>query len=446
MRRIPFPIQLALFIAVSAILFPPRAAGQGLVRTENGELVERVVAVVGDSVVTLTELQEYLLTLRAQGQLPDDPAGMAVAEDEALAAIVDQLLIIQAAARDSTLIPEDEEIEGRVEQVLDQAVQTMGGMSAFQAALVAEGVTQAEYRTLLTQRIRREQIRQLFLQANLREAAPVAITEAEARAVFEERRVGLGERPELVTMRQAVVTPVPSDSAWAESRRIADSILVRALAGEDFPELARESSMDATSAVGGDLGWFRRGVLLREFEDTAFRLPPGEISDPVRTQYGWHIIKVERTRPGEVNARHILTRPESGAAADERARSTADEIARRVRSGEDMRALLAEFGTQLDAEIPDSVPVQRARMAQDLPPAYQGPLAGVREGDLVGPFAFPVRDQTAWVVVEVVQVRPAGEFTFEDLRQPIEAQLSERRSIDNLIQGLRERTYVDIRH
>ena len=150
-------------------------------------------------------------------------------------------------------------------------------------------------------------------------------------------------------------------------------------------------------------------------------------------------------RPGEVNAHQIPIRPELDTTGDERTRTTADEIARRARAGEEFGVLLDEFRGQLDAEIPDSTAFPRPRLAEALPPAYQQPMAGAAEGNIVGPFPFPVRDRTAWVVVEVTDVRPAGEYTFEEMRGPIEAQLTEQRQIERIFQELRERTYVDIR-
>jgi peptidyl-prolyl cis-trans isomerase SurA len=438
---------LTSLVALAALAASPRAAlAQGLVRTDPGDLIERVVAVAGDSVITLTELQEYIITLRAQGQLPNDPAQRAAIEDQALEALVDQMLILQEAGQDSTLLPEEAEIEARVDQLLEQAVTETGGNAQFQAALEREGVTQAEYRELMRQRVRREQIRQLFMAARVRDAAPVAVTEADARELFEELRDQIGQRPEMLTIRQAVIRPQPTEAAWTAAKDSIDAVQARLQAGEDFAELARQHSADGSAASGGDLGWFRRGAMVREFEEIAFRLPAGQVSEPVRTEFGWHLIKVERTRPGEVNARHILIRPESGEAADAQARAHADDFARRARAGESVRALLTEFQPELEAAIPDSVQLPRAQMAQALPPEYQQPLTGVTQGQIVGPFPFAVRAQTAWVVVEVTELRAAGAPTFEELRPQIEGRLGEERQIASILEGLRERYYVEIRN
>ena len=444
MRRIPILLPIAL---LSAALVPAPAAAQELTqRTEPGPVVERIIAVVGDSTVTLTELQEYLLMLETQGELPTDPAEMARIREEAIESLIDQLMVVQAAAMDSTFIPGEDEIEARVSEMMQRTAQGIGGAARLQEALAAEGMTQAEYREQLKQRIRREQISQLYFRAKMREAPAVAVSEADMREMFEARKVQIGERPELVTIRQAVVTPAASDSAWSAAKVTIDSIVARLREGENFDTLAQRHSMDGSAPLGGDLGWFRRGQMVREFEEVAFRLPIGRVSDPVRTQHGWHLIKVDRTRPGEVNARHILIRPATGPTADARVRATAEEIARRARAGEGMRSLIDEFADQLDKEVPDSVSVPRAQMAEGgLPPAYRQPLAAAAQGDVVGPFTFPVRDQTSWVVVEVVEMKPAGPYTFEELKPQIEAQLTEERQIERLLVELRARTYIDPR-
>jgi peptidyl-prolyl cis-trans isomerase C len=111
-----------------------------------------------------------------------------------------------------------------------------------------------------------------------------AVTEADAKKVFDEKIAGLKPEQEVHARHILVATE-------AEAKDVAE----RLKKGEDFAALAKEKSKDA-GAEGGDLGFFTRGQMLKPFEDAAFALDVGEISEPVQTQFGWHIIKVEEKR------------------------------------------------------------------------------------------------------------------------------------------------------
>ena len=110
-------------------------------------------------------------------------------------------------------------------------------------------------------------------------------------------------RPELVRerIRESLVSDVPSRAEQIRASHIlvatqeaAQDVINRLNNGEDFADLAREVSTDTGSgANGGDLGWFPRGVMVDPFEEAAFGLEPGAVSEPVQTQFGWHIIRVE---------------------------------------------------------------------------------------------------------------------------------------------------------
>ena len=126
----------------------------------------------------------------------------------------------------------------------------------------------------------RRALRDAFFDSSIRNAVP----EADAKKVYDEKIKEIKPEQE-IRARHILV------ESEAEAKEIAE----RLKKGEDFAALAKEKSKDS-NAEGGDLGFFTRGQMLKPFEDAAFALDIGQISEPVQTQFGWHIIKVEEKR------------------------------------------------------------------------------------------------------------------------------------------------------
>lgn len=114
------------------------------------------------------------------------------------------------------------------------------------------------------------------------------VTEAQARAAYDEQVGKLKPEPE-VHARHILV----------KTEEEAKDLVKQLRAGADFNELAKKSSDGGSAHSGGDLGYFSRGQMVKSFEDAAFALEPGQISDPIKSEFGWHVIKVEdkRNRP-----------------------------------------------------------------------------------------------------------------------------------------------------
>ena len=419
-------------------------------------LVDRVVAIVGDSVVLLSDIVQEERQMEAQrGALP--PEGTPQRDSirrGIMDRIVEEQIILQAAARDTLLEVEEEQVEEALNSVMAQVESSFPSRAELERALAAQGMTLQSLREMRREQIRQRQLVVLYVQTNTGQGA-VEVTEDEIRAFFEAGRAGREQRPATVTFKQVLMRVLPSDSGRAVARSRAEEILQRAREGEDFAELASAYSQDpGSAAAGGDLPWFRRGQgMAKEFEEATFALAEGAISEVVETEFGFHVIQVERIRGAERKARHILIRPVTDYADITRARELAQEIAERAGS-EDFQTLIDQYH---DPEAPDSFTVATREVAQQFPPAYLAALSRREAGEIVGPVEFAFRERQHvpafgivlpgeyFAVVRIVEVREAGDYTYEDLEESIRAWLIYDKRVAALVEGLRAKTHVEIK-
>jgi hypothetical protein len=159
------------------------------------------------------------------------------------------------------------------------------------------------------------------------------------------------------------------------ARQKAEDVLKRARAGEDFAALAKEYSDDPGSKTqGGDLGWFGRGQMIKEFEDTAFGLKEGDISDIVETKYGFHVIKVtgHRTDKGQsgepqeqVQASHILIKTGAPSQNPFAPPQSPRDIAKEAIVGEKMKQFEDDLAKRSDIKVPEDFPVKKPEVPQN---------------------------------------------------------------------------------
>lgn len=406
------------------------------------DLVDRIVAVVGDSMILASELDEQIERRRAMGEpVPTDSAALDAVRRAELEALINELVMLQAAERDSIIVP-PQDVEGQTEATVQEQVRRFGTRAAFEEALAREGLSLEQYRAVIARNARRAAVRQRFLATVERDRTPPPVPDAELRAFFEERRGELGSRPATIEFAQVVLSPEPSDSAMARARAEAESILAELDAGADFATLARRHSDDPGSRQqGGELGWFRRGRFVPDFERAAFNLRPGQHTGIVETSFGLHIIKVERARGPERLARHILIRPELTAEDLARTRGRAEAVATALRNG-------ASVDSMIDA-MHD--PVEQSRVgpaiADSLPVPWRSAVRGAGVGQVVGPFQLPSA-QERYAVVKVTSVTAAGEYTLEDaeLRTQIRQFLQREKLLEEVLGELRRSTYIDVRY
>ena len=415
------------------------------------QVVDRIVAIVGHVPILFSQLQEEILQRQASSQLvlPTDSAAMTALRRQVLESMIDDEVLYQKARDDTSITVSDADIQVKVEEQVRRVRTQFPSDSEFRRQIAAAHfTTQEEWRRWLGEQQRRQDYEQAYVGKLQQDGKfkPALVSEAELRRFFDEiQSQAAGQRPKrpaTVSFRQIVVAPQPTPAARAVALARAESLLVQLGHGADFGTLARRFSDDPTTKDrGGDLGWFRRGMMVQAFDRVAFSLRPGEISTIVESPFGFHIIKVDRVEPSEIKAFHILITPAVGAAELAQARLRADSVAAALRSGasfDSLARLYADTTEQKDANR-----IQRAR----LPQAYAAVFDSAVVGNVLDPFTSdPDNPSRAKIVVAILTAsQPEGDYTFDDVREQIRQKLGQDKAYADLLRQLRSQVFVENR-
>ena len=137
----------------------------------------------------------------------------------------------------------------------------------------------------------------LLMEELLQSTGKAALTDEAMHKVYDDAVKQMGEQQEVHARHILIRAAAGDDKASAAAKAKIEAIIARLKKGEDFEKVAKEVTEDPSGkANGGDLGYFTKEQMVPEFSDVAFKLDKGQISEPVKTQFGWHVIKVEDKR------------------------------------------------------------------------------------------------------------------------------------------------------
>jgi peptidyl-prolyl cis-trans isomerase SurA len=412
--------------------------------------LDRVVAVVGDVIITQSELRERLLAKKQEGAvIPTDSAGLRAFSLAALNELVDEELML-AKAKDIKVEVPDADVNSTVDKQFKAIRSQFRTEAEFRTELAKAGYgTPEEYRHFITDRIRRNELisratRQLREEGKIVQAN---VTDAEVEEAYERNKASLPKREPSVTWRQIIIAPKPSAAAKEVARAKAESLLAEIKRGADFEQLAKRESADSASRInGGDLGWTRRGRMVPEFDRWLFgyyALAPGQLSPVVETPFGYHIIRVDRVNASEVKSRHILITPVIDSADVARARLEADTVARQWKAGVPFDSLAKKHHDYRSLEETSLLtPYPRAQ----LPAQYQAAFANAKVGDVVvfdipGNANIPLKI----AVAQLASIEEGGDLTLKEVKERFRQRLAEEGGVRRLLDAMRKQTYVSIR-
>ena len=310
-----------IIIALMLLAFPMMA------QNREPQVIDKVVAVVGKNIILQSDIENQYVQYRMQGMAEGTgkEVRIRILEDLLL-----QKLMLNQAEMDSITVTDDQ-VEAELNRRIQSFVSRVGSQDKLEAMV---GKTMAEIKEEVRQ-ASKDNMLQEQVQAKIMEN--VAVTPKEVKDFF--RDIPKDSLPTIdptFEIVQIVKRPPVSIDEKLQVKDRLYQIRKRILDGESsFSTMAVLYSEDPGSArQGGELGLTGRGVWATEFENVAFNLRDGEISDVVETQFGFHIIQLIERRDETVNCRHILLTAKVPVEALEKAQNQLDSVARLIRSGD----------------------------------------------------------------------------------------------------------------
>jgi peptidyl-prolyl cis-trans isomerase D len=219
------------------------------------------------------------------------------------------------------------------------------------------------------------------------------------------------------------------DKDEAEVRKQAEEIAKRAKSGEDFAALAKQYSQDeSNNTTGGSLGEFGRGTMVPEFEQAAFAMKPGDVSDPVKTSFGYHIIKVEKNQPATTRSlndvRAEIEDQLKWQLAQQQAESIAKGLESQVKTAADLDRVAKERGLQ----VLDTTAFLREEPIDGLGPAPEVAAQAFQLAD--GAVSPALRVSRGWVLASVIGKEEPRIPDFAEVRERVREDVTRQRAAD----------------
>jgi peptidyl-prolyl cis-trans isomerase SurA len=402
-------------------------------------LVDRIVAVVGREVVTMSELAERRdfaeRQLRRQGTpLPE----RAQLERQILERLIVEKAQLQMARENGIRV---EEIQ--LDRALERVAESNGmSLAAFRQALQKDGVPFERFREEVRQQIQLQRLREREVDDR------IAVSDAEIDQFLAAEKSSSGKRSEYNLAHVLVRLPEQASPEQIDSAlKRAEKARAEAAAGTDFAKIAASYSDAPDALQGGQMGWRPEDRLPEIFAGAVKDMKKGDVSGVLRSPGGFHVLKLVDRRGAEesapvqqTRARHILVRTSEVVSEADARRRLADLRQRIVTGGADFAELArqhsadgtASRGGDLDWLLPG-----------DTVPEFERAMDELKDGEL----SQPVKSPFGWHLIQVMERRAAG-VTQDRRRMQARAALKERKSdeaFQDWLRQLRDRTYVELR-
>jgi len=377
------------------------------------EVLDGIAATVDDRIILISEVQSQLQLLAMESNIDlGDKVFVDSLSHGILEQMIDDKLILIEAEKDTTIKVTSREIEDALNSHIERIKRQFPSEEVFLSQLTSEGLTLKELRSRYKDEVRNQLYKERFLNKRL---SSITVSSGEVKQFFTDFVDSLPQRPAGVQIAHILITASPGQSTRDSLITFARLVLEKARSGEDFGLLAKTYSSDGSAANGGDLGWFGHGDMVAAFEEAAFALSPGDVSDIVETQFGYHIIKCTEKQGDRIRVSHILFKFEPTEADIQRSKILCDSLYTALINGADFNQLAAEFSDDENSANSDGNIGWYA--ADELSDEFKTALTGRKIGEI----SKPVLSQFGYHILKVIDEKSARPLDFKEDYNDIEA-------------------------
>ncbi|MFA5498929.1 MAG: peptidylprolyl isomerase [Candidatus Cloacimonadia bacterium] len=395
------------------------------------EQLDRIVAKVGREIILESDLKRHRIQLEQMQILVPGTT-----DEEVLRDIVEGILVLQTAKSKGYAVDENK-LRQTVDSQISSYIDRFGSESTLRAELRKSGMSLSDLREQIEQMVREQRVREMLIQNEI--TSRIHITDSELLDFYNEHIDEIPERGKMVELwmfrREIKASERTKRTVSNDINKIYDKIRE----GKDFAKLAEEYSDCPSSKMGGDLGFFGPGTMIKEFEDTAFKLKPGEISNVVETKFGYHIIKMEEKDEDDIRVRHILKTVEPTDKDIEENLNFCQEILDRLRAGEDFKAIAVAYSDDASKEHGGII---GEFQDEEMPELFQSSLNNID----IGEFTELVRYEQDVFIFGKTNLIPARKYRFAEVKDQLKDMLMSEKQADYYeiwIENLKKQAYVE---
>ncbi|MDC1106759.1 peptidylprolyl isomerase [Prolixibacteraceae bacterium] len=280
------------------------------------KVVDEIVAIVGNNIILKSDVEQQYLQMQAQGMSTDGDMKCEILEQ-----FLEAKLLMAEAALDTTIEVTDSQVNGEMERRLQMYRERIGTDRDIEKFFKQN---MSEIRSSLDENIRQQIVTQ---QMRSKITEGVTATPAEVRRYVKETDVSnLPKVDGQLEYEQILVTPVVPEEEVLRVKNSLRSIKKRVEDGSSFGTMAVLYSQGPSAPNGGELGFMGKGQLDPAYAEAAFNLESGEVSNVVKSDFGYHIIQMVEKQGGKANTRHILMRPKVDPKEQDAAKARIDSI------------------------------------------------------------------------------------------------------------------------